>query len=396
MRILPRYAMFEYLKVFLVTLTLITLMMMVVGVVLEAMRQNIGLTPTVRILPYLLPEALRFAVPGAALFAASSAYGRLGAFNEVLAVKALGISPMVLLWPVLMFALLLSLFSVWLNNLAVTWGRQGVQRVVVQSVEQIAYGMLRSQRSYSCRQMSMNVRSVSGRTLLHPTLTVAADGENPGVTITADEAELHSNPAEGTLTIRFYNAMIEVGNGSGRITYPGTYEHVVELSDWSKVGGETGGPSNCPMGELPRAIQEQEQAIVAMQQEAAAGAALSMMTGDVEDLFHESRQRTRNKIAAAQRTLDRLRTEAPRRWANGASCFCFVFVGAPMAIRRRNGEFLTSFFLCFLPILLVYYPLLIGAVKQAKSGAWPPESVWLGNLMLLAWGWWLLTRVRRY
>ena len=67
-----------------------------------------------------------------------------------------------------------------------------------------------------------------------------------------------------------------------------------------------------------------------------------------------------------------------------------------MAIRRRKGEFLTSFFLCFLPILIVYYPLLAYGIDGAKNGTVPPEAVWAGNLLLLAWGAWLLRNVVRY
>jgi len=84
-----------------------------------------------------------------------------------------------------------------------------------------------------------------------------------------------------------------------------------------------------------------------------------------------------------------------RRWANGFSCLCFVLVGAPMAIRMRNADFLTSFFLCFLPILIVYYPVFMLGVDQAKRGSVPPVVVWTGNVLITLWGWWLLRRVVR-
>jgi lipopolysaccharide export system permease protein len=66
-----------------------------------------------------------------------------------------------------------------------------------------------------------------------------------------------------------------------------------------------------------------------------------------------------------------------------------------MAIRLRNADFLTSFFLCFLPILVVYYPVFMLGVDQAKRGAIPPVAVWLGNVLIILWGWWLLRRVVR-
>jgi lipopolysaccharide export system permease protein len=84
-----------------------------------------------------------------------------------------------------------------------------------------------------------------------------------------------------------------------------------------------------------------------------------------------------------------------RRWANGFSCLCFVLVGAPMAIRMRNADFLTSFFLCFLPILVVYYPLFMLGISRVKAGVMPPPAVWMANILITLWGLWLLRRVVR-
>ena len=63
---------------------------------------------------------------------------------------------------------------------------------------------------------------------------------------------------------------------------------------------------------------------------------------------------------------------------------------------RRYGDPLGSFFLCFLPILIVDYPLLVYGVDGSKHGTIPPWSVWAGNVLLAAWGLWLLCRVLRY
>jgi lipopolysaccharide export system permease protein len=67
-----------------------------------------------------------------------------------------------------------------------------------------------------------------------------------------------------------------------------------------------------------------------------------------------------------------------------------------MAIALRNRDFLTSFFLCFLPILVVYYPLMIIGADEAKNGHLPTGFVWAGNGMLVLWGLAMLRRVMRY
>jgi len=67
-----------------------------------------------------------------------------------------------------------------------------------------------------------------------------------------------------------------------------------------------------------------------------------------------------------------------------------------MAIWLRKRDFLQSFSVCFFPILVVYYPALMGTIVLAKDGVVPPVTVWAANLMLIPWGAWALRRVLRY
>jgi len=393
MRIITWYVVQEFLKVFLITLTGTTAVCLLSFVALEAKREGIGLAQTLQIMPYLLPEALRFAVPATTLFAACSVYGRLSASNEVIAIKSLGISPMVLVTPVLVIGAALSFASVELNNLAVTWGRAGVRRVVIESVEQIIYNMLRVHRSYATGGIAMNVRRVQDRTLIKPTVTIGRGGGKT-ITINAEEADMHSDLDRGTLTIRFFDAVIDYG--SGGVNWPGSYEHEIDLVELCQRSEGSLSPSACPMDRIDSEIEQQEENIRQIKQHVAATAAMHMMTGNFERLADSTFLTNRRRVEGARRMWHRLHTEPWRRWANGFSCLCFLVVGVPLAILRRKGEFLTSFAFCFFPILIGYYPLLLFAVDQAKSGAWPPQSVWLGNAVAVLVGMVLMGRARRF
>ncbi|HEX4150105.1 MAG TPA: LptF/LptG family permease, partial [Pirellulales bacterium] len=127
-----------------------------------------------------------------------------------------------------------------------------------------------------------------------------------------------------------------------------------------------------------------------------AKAALELIMGDYAALNGAVTRTEAEHLKFQSGYLARLLTETPRRWSNGFSCLCFVLIGAPMAIWRRNADFLTSFFACFFPILVIYYPLLALGVDQAKAGKMPPYSVWLGNVILVAMGAWLLRKIIRY
>jgi len=395
MRILTRYVLIELAKVFLVSLTALTLFMIVVGLVREAAAQNLPLGEVLRLIPYILPDALRVAVPVTLLLATTVVYGRLSGSNEVVAAKALGISPMVLLWPTFIAAFLLSLVAVWLNDLAVSWGRNGAQRVVIEAIEDIAYSMLKSRRAYSSPRFAINVKRVEGRRLLCPTLSLPARGGSPAMTITAEEAELHADNQAGVLTVVLHNGTLDV-DGKVTVDFPDVFERDIPLRDPDRHNSTTTRPSWLSLAAIPDETACQRNRIDQRDQELAARAAFQMLCGDFDQLTaYKWTARAKEREHLRQR-LCRLMLEPHRRWSAGFSCLCFAWVGVPMAIRLRKSDFLTVFFLCFLPILVVYYPLLVYGIDGSKSGSIPPQAVWTGNLLLLGWGTWLLRRVIRY
>jgi lipopolysaccharide export system permease protein len=170
----------------------------------------------------------------------------------------------------------------------------------------------------------------------------------------------------------------------------------VSIEELTGASSQTRSPSHYALAEIRPAVAEQEELLDRVEQSMNAQAAFGMLTGDFDSLSHSAWQVHELELEAAQARLHRLHTEPWRRWANGFSCLCFVLVGAPVAIWLRQSEFIASFFACFLPILVVYYPLLAVSVDQAKDGALPPQAVWLGNIVLALLGAWLLRKVVRY
>ena len=89
----------------------------------------------------------------------------------------------------------------------------------------------------------------------------------------------------------------------------------------------------------------------------------------------------------------RLQTEPYRRLSNGFTCLCFVLIGVPVAMLWRHADVLTNFFVCFVPILAVYYPLLMLSESLSTSGKLWPISFWMSNAVFIASGILLMRRI---
>jgi len=215
------------------------------------------------------------------------------------------------------------------------------------------------------------------------------------MTITAEEAELRSDRKENLLKIILCNSTIDV---EGQVTFrdPGVYEQEIPLTDASNAKPQERLPSRMALCEIREAVKDQLALLEKFEEDLAAEAGEQLLFSDFEGLTSNEWENRYKARQANWGQLYRLYTEPHRRWSAGFSCFCFVWVGAPMAIWLRNRDFLTSFFLCFLPILIVYYPLLMFGVDGAKNGTIPAYSVWIGNLLLLLWGCYLFRKVLRY
>lgn len=385
MRIITRYVVFELLKTFTVIVTVVTMLLLLVFLAQRAIQEGLGPLLVLRLTPYLLPDVLRFAIPGTLLLATCVVYGRMAGLNEILAIKANGNSPMTVVWPGILLAFIISLGTVWLNDIAVSWGRTGVDRIILRSVEDIAYGMLRTQRSYSNSQFSIHVADVQGRTLIRPTISFHNKDNSPPITLVARQAELRFNAQNNQLKVVLQDTQFDIGSDMiGE--WPDIFEYDLPLSTFARNPTSQPLPSETALRDIAFRVNETSANIDIQRQLLATKAGYQLLTGDLPELHSEKWKINLMGLQKSHYTLNRYQAEPYRRWASGFTCLVFMIIGSAVAIRFKIADFWTCFGLCFLPILITYYPIFQFGVNQTKSGVFPPYGVWLGNALLLAVG----------
>ena len=394
---LTRYVLFEILKIFVVSLVALTMLILLIGVGRELYRRGLGPVAVMQLLPFVLPISLQFAFPATALFSVCCVFGRMAADGEVATVKSSGISPLKLLQPALVFAALLSPVAVFVSDLAVSWGRPGVNRVVMMSIEDIAYRVLESDHSYESDQgFKIHVQEVQGKKLIQPTITMQSNGKHGPMKLTAREGELGLDPETQTLWLRVVDSQVKGGAAFQHIM-PGEELIPIPLADSMTAGDpSTQSPSELPLRLISSERIRQDNRTHEMIGQLAAHTGFAILTSRPESIAGHAGQKREHDLRRSKKRLTKLQTEPWRRWAWGFSCFCFVLVGAPLAMIAKTSDYWTTFGMCFLPTLLVYYPLFILGLEQAKDGTIPPYGVWLGNVILGVIGLVLVSRVRRY
>jgi lipopolysaccharide export system permease protein len=78
-----------------------------------------------------------------------------------------------------------------------------------------------------------------------------------------------------------------------------------------------------------------------------------------------------------------LELELQKRPAESLGCLCFVLVGCPVGIWFSRSDYLSAFITCFLPIVFVYYPLMLCGLNVARTGKMPPGlAIWGANAVM--------------
>ncbi len=392
MKLLQRYVLMELLRVFTLLVIGLTLLLVVVGVVGEAAKSGLGPKQIVEILPYVVPGLLPFTIPATLLLTTCVVYGRMSGDQEITATKAAGVSVMALLWPALILAAFLSLATFILTDQFIPWSRVNIQRIVTEAMEEIFLDILRTKQQLNDvdRGISITVMGVDGKKLIQPTFQYESKGGNR-VTIQAREATIRFDVPKKIAWLNLYQADIatsgKVAVKIERDTRPFPLPMTAEEERPRNITIEG---IRREMSELNNKRNERDQTVLAL-------SAFALSQGNYFQL-NDPRLRDHGIVTDGLMVrYKKLETEVHTRLALACSCFFFVLVGSPFSILQGKRQFLTNFFLCFVPILLVYYPVVLLTQNLAKNDDLDPAwGMWIGNAILLVVGLWIFRKVLKH
>ncbi len=395
MKLLQRYILAELIRVFSLLIVVLTVMLVFVGLFREGTERGLGAMQILQIMPFVVPSLLPFTIPATLLLAVCVVYGRISGDLEVTAAKAAGISAMELLSPAFLLGGMLSLASFGMTNHAIPWAVVNIERIVTQGFEDIFLDVLATQNLYSDARggYSITVREVRDRTLIDATFRYRLKNHQQ-VTLRAEAARIQFDLERQEIRLMLKNAAgSRPGSGSSAEFTLDYQELFLPLPP--QIGKVK--PRHLTIRDLQGGIQKSSENRQIASQQRAQFAAMLMLTGDFADLTGDRINNYSDRQVVSNADEFRYRTEIHSRFAMAASCIFFALVGGPFSMLQARRQFITSFILCFLPILLIYYPVLFLMINLCKNGTLEPWwSLWLPNAVLATAGLYVLRKVIRH
>jgi len=393
MPILQRYVLTELLRVFGLIVFGVTLLLIVVGVIGEAAKRGLGLSQIVQILPYVIPSLLPFTIPATFLLTVCVVYGRMAGDQEITAMKAAGINVFEVLKPAFVVGAMLSLGTFLLTDVFVPWGRGKIESVIATAMEDIFLDILRSHNQFhdASRGFGVTVQRIEGRRLIDPSFRYALEGGQT-VSITAREGTMEINLQQQHVLLDLYEGHFETPTGLVI-----TFDHETRTFPIPVQATSPIAPRNIAISGIRQELLTISGDYELLQQRRAIATVFSLSTGSFDQLLSETQRTIDRNLEEQLRRQRKLVTEIHSRIAMACGCFFFALVGSPFAIQQAKRQFLTTFALCFAPILLLYYPTILLTMNLSKSGAINPIwGMWIGNAGLAVAGIWILRYVLRH
>ena len=367
MRTLRNYLLKEYFTPLLLALGVLIFVMLLGNLIkITNLIINKGVDPLIvlKLFGFLVPYLLSYTLPVACLSAVLLSLGRLSGDNEIVAIRASGISLLTLTLPLLTVGLLFSLVLVILND------------------RLIPYAHFESRKT----MMEMGVKN--------PTAVL-----EPGVFIDSFERYVIFIYRIDQKENKLYNVRIyepQDNNKPTRTIIAKRGEFIPDMEKKVVKFKLIDGTSDEPDPKNPANFFKLNFKTYFMTLNLAQGGQKKTIDKKPKDMTLKELQAQIAKFKAIQVDTTPLVTEFHEKISMAFSCFIFVLLGIPLAIITRRKEKAVNFALAFL-IVGFYYLLLLGAEALSLQKVLPPQwAMWSPNIILGGLGIFLNYRLCRH
>ncbi len=431
MKILTKYVIKEAFQPFLVGLFFFTfgfIMELLPRVMTMIINRGAPLKMSLEIFLYMLPFNMAITIPMAVLMSSIISYNRLSSDNEVVAMKALAFPVLRIYKPILIFGMIMSLFSLFFNNVIMPESNYRYRALTIyivnikpsMTVEALKFLKIPDRNQY------IGAQSIEGQKLGNVLLYDIGDKNTTTYNIiTAETGEWVDNDANSAMiTLRLSDGMIQefgkTDNISNTFTRFNDLDINIKRSVQISVGGHDRGLREQPSWKIKELINRLEEKVFAANTKMTNDILAKVYpdvsvdknidyqyfrTGLIDEIEYKDPETSeitninfndykkividnnKKQVAEVAKNNKSLvdtyyYLEYYKCFSIPATCFFLVLIGGPLGmVSKRSGK--GGGFGVSLIVIGLYYGMLIGAETIGRTGIIAPAfAMWLPNIVL--------------
>lgn len=328
---------------------------------------------------YIMPECLQFLLPISLMCGTIATFAKMGADGELLALKASGIQPIRLIWPLLVICFLISFGAWYINDISAICRERGISNVILNGAEKIVYGILKTDGEINTYQLFIKVDSVEDDYLCGVTLHYKSSPTSPPYDAEVQRARIQTDKVKREFIVELKTGYFRSGNLTGQIVnerIPVSISAFLPSDAASNI-------TNAPMGQMIKGFQELNKNIKDVKRRIAGDTAVILLSGEYPMFNSATIKRNRALLEEHTKTFQKAIIEPFRRFTLGFTCFCLVIVAAPMAIINSKMDVIPNVFSCAAPTLIMFAIFFSFGLNFGKQGVIPPWAICFSDLLLI-------------
>jgi len=314
---------------------------------------------------YVLPFSFTFTVPWGFLTAVLLVFGRMSADNEMIALRACGTSLLRVCLPVLGVAVLLSLFTFWINTTvaprALDAMRLSITTIARSNPESL---FVADEVIDEFAGKKMFISGKEGNKLTGITLIEETPGARPERVILAQSGEIDVDEGGGELLLTLRNARFEQRDPAAEDDY-GKIRHGISV------------------GEATLAIVLQD--LVSTYWMSRPLRAYTL--GELWAYLPEAR------LSEDPQLANRVKVEMSKRVSLSFACIAFALVAMPLGVTAQRKETSVGFAISLALAFSYFFFVVLAEMLRDNVAAHSYLLLWVPNVLFIGVGAWLLARL---
>ncbi len=325
--------------------------------------RDVPLLYVLSFMAFVLPFSLTFTVPWGFLTAVLLVFGRMSADNEMIALRACGVSLLRICAPVLGLALLLSLFCFWINAEVAPRAEQAMTTAIVRMATNSPESLFVADEVIDdFPRKKIFIGSRDGSRLRDITLIELNYNSRPVRVILAQEGEIAVDRDKGELQLTLRRARFEQRD---------------EKYDDSLTDIRHGVSMEALMIPIP---------FTELVGRYTANRRLSSYTlGELGAL-------DRGGMTPAR--ISSVATETQKRYSLSLACLAFALIAMPLGITAQRKETSIGFAISLVVAFTYFFFVILAETFRDNPAAWPHLLVWIPNILFIGVGLLLLRRLQ--